>query len=345
VTLGKTRSPLFSVPALGPFSLLPSLLRYRHLSWRERFSALRFGAQLMRRPPGDELFSHWLSTERQTERSIRRLWNPICIAALNGTVNSVSAQAAAFLFRHAFLKSHGADLGLFTAPLSQIFSHAIPFLNARAGEVMLRSPVKKIIIEGRTATGIKLATGEKIKTAAIIAALPPSSLLPILPQGLSNDRYFKGMARIPSSPIVNLHLWFDRPVMSVRFLIAVEFPIQAVFNVTKIHEKSGPPFHIVISQSAAANWINLPMEEIKRALISAVGEILPLVNNAPLVHTLVTKFPTATFLPGPKTEKIRPPQQSPLASLFIAGDYTATGWPSTIEGAIRSGISAAKLAA
>jgi squalene-associated FAD-dependent desaturase len=345
VTLGKTRSPLFSFPALGRFSLMPSLLRYRHLSWPERFSAIRFGVQLTRNPPGDKLFSHWLSAGGQTERSIRRLWNPVCIASLNGTVNSVSAQATAFLFRQAFLSPHGADLGLFTAPLSQVFSHAIPFLNARAGEVMLRSPVKRIIIEGTTATGIELSTGEKIKTAAIIATLPPSSLLPLLPQGLSNDRYFNQMAQIPSSPIVNLHLWFDRPVMSGRFLIAVESPIQAVFDVTKIHENPGPPFHVVISQSAAVDWISRPMEGIKRTLIPAVDEILPLASSASLVHALVTKFPTATFLPAPKTEKMRPRQRSPLASLFIAGDYTATGWPSTIEGAIRSGISAAKLTA
>jgi len=150
------------------------------------------------------------------------------------------------------------------------------------------------------------------------------------------------MKKIRFSPIVNLHLWFDRPVMEEPFLVVIDSPVQAVFDVSRIQGKEGPT-HVVLSQSAARDLINRPNEEIRNQLLAALEELFPAVRTAKLLDALVIRHPRATFLPTPGSEALRSEAKTPINGLFLAGDYTATGWPSTIEGAVRSGRAAAAL--
>ena len=334
-------SVIASVPLPGPLHLLPSLIQYRPLSFRERVAVLRAGLSLLTQNPGEEqTFADWLSSHGQTERAIARLWEPICIATLNERPHAVSARAARMIFKEGFFSAHGAEMGLFTLPLSRIFSAAIPFLRARGGEVKTDAPVRRILAEEGKAHGVELITGERIEANEVIAAIPPYDLLPLLPEAVISNPIFTRLEKIRFSPIVNLHLWFDRPVMEEPFLIVVDSPVQAIFDLTKIQGREGTT-HIVLSQSAARDLIDIPITTIKERLFSTLSALLPKAHKARLLDDLLIKSPRATFVPAPGSEVLRPGAQTPIGGLLLAGDYTATGWPSTIEGAIRSGRGAA----
>ena len=244
------------------------------------------------------------------------------------------------IFKEGFFSPHGAEMGLFTIPLSRIFSAAIPFLRVQGGEVRTDAPVRRILAKEGKIHGVELITGERIESPAVIAAIPPYDLLPLLPEAVISDPIFTRLEKIQFSPIVNLHLWFDRPVMEEPFLIAVDSQVQAIFNLTKTQGREGAT-HIVLSQSAARDLIDLPITTIKELLFSALSALLPKAQKASLLDHLVIKSPRATFVSAPGSEILRPSAQTPIGELLLAGDYTATGWPSTIEGAIRSGRDAA----
>jgi len=344
IVCGSDRTMLSSIPLPGPLHLLPSLLGYRLLTLRERLGVARAAAALLLQSSAENrTFGKWLRDHRQGSKSVKHLWEPICIATLNAHVDQVSAAAAAKVFKDGFFTPHGADLGLFTLPLSRIFAKAIPYLHARGGEVRLKARVEKILIENGRATGVLLSIGEQVESSGIIAAVPPPDLLSLLPQEVAKSSPFDMTSQMRWSPIVNLHLWYDRPVMDEPFLIAVESSVQAIFNVSQIQERDGHT-HIVLSQSAAQDLINLPNEEIRDRLLAALEELLPAVRTAQLLDSLVIRHPRATFLPTPGSETQRPEAKAPIDGLFLAGDHTATGWPSTLEGAVRSGRTAADLA-
>ena len=345
IVCGIRRTTLASSALPGPLHLLPGLLCYHPLTLGERLAAARAGAALSRHaPPEARSFEEWLRNHRQGDNSIERLWNPICVAALNARTDTVSGAAAAKVIKDGFFKPHGADLGLFTLPLSRLFAEAIPYLHARGGEIRLEARVEKIFIENGTATGVLLSDGGRIETSGVIAAVPPFDLSPLLPQEVAKATAFAAMSRLHWSPIVNLHLWFDEPVMNTPFLIAVESPVQAIFNVSRMAGNSGST-HIVLSQSAAREWILLSNDAIRNQLLATLEGLLPAIHSAQLLDSLVIRHPRATFLPSPGSEALRPKARTPINGLFLAGDYTATGWPSTLEGAVRSGQNAAACAA
>ena len=191
-------------------------------------------------------------------------------------------------------------------------------------------------------TGIELDSGKRIETGSVIAAVPPHNLHPLLPRVVAKDEYFAAMSNIPFSPIINLHLWFDRAVMEERFVIAIDSPLQAIFNLTEIHKEGPQASHLVISQSAANEWIGRTTDEIKEELMVALSRQLPAVTRARVLAALVIKHGQATIRLAPGIEALRPRSITPIDGLLLAGDYTATGWPSTLEGAVRSGLTAAR---
>jgi len=336
------RGAVYSSPLPGPLHLLPSLLTYSPLSWRERIKAgLAGGALLLRPPQEEETFGEWLGRHRQSPRAVARLWAPIAVATLNARAKSVSARAARFVLQHGFFRVHGADIGLFTRPLSRVFGAAIPFLEARGGKVMLGREAKGIIIEAGRAVGVELADGNAVEGDAVIIATGPDRVGSLIPPALRADPAFARLSELRGSPIVNVHLWFDREVMDEEFVIGVDSPVQAVFAVSRIQGRSGPS-HIILSQSAANGLMPLGNEEIVSKLLSGLKGLLPRSNEARLIDSLVIRHPQATFVPAPGTERLRPETRTPIPGLYLAGDYTATGWPATIEGAVRSGKQAAE---
>jgi uncharacterized protein with NAD-binding domain and iron-sulfur cluster len=285
----------------------------------------------------EEAFADWLGRHRQTERIIRRFWDPIVVTTLNAHADAVSLSAARHVFRETIFVPHGADMGLFAQPLGDVFQAARRYLEARGGTVELGSPAEAFSVFDGRACGVRLADGREIVGDAVIVAIPPDALAELASGVPELARTVDDAQRLEWSPIVNLHLTFDRKVLNDAFAIGIDLPVQAVFNrdPTTDHQT------LILSQSAAAQWIDQTDEQIVSKLLDALRDLLPAAREARVVDSLVLRHRRATFIPAPGSEALRPKSRTPLAGLYLAGDWTATGWPSTIESAVLSGIYAA----
>ena len=319
----------------GPTHLLPGLLRYGALSVSDRLRVLRAGAALLVDRRRGRSFGDWLREHGQRPQAIARLWDPVCVATLNAHVDAVDLQAARKVFREGFFSPDGAGLGLFTQPLSSVFDAARDYLEARGGEIHTGCSVRRIHVHDGRAASVELVDGDCLEAEAVIAAVPPWDLASIASEP-SLHKTNEVASKLDWAPIVNVHLWFDRPVLDGDFAIGVDSPVQAVFNVSQ-HQGT----HLVLSQSAASEWVDRPHDEVAAALHADLVRLLPNAGTARLERNLVIANRRATFVPAPGSNALRPPSKTSIDGLYLAGDWTATGWPSTIEGAIRSGIAAA----
>jgi len=338
------RAALRSAPLPGPLHLAPTLLRYRFLPLRDRIRAMQAGVAIaLGGARSDVPFARWLEGRGQSDRAIAALWDPICVAALNAHATDVGARAAHQLVRDAFLRPGGADIGLFTAPLCEVFAAARRYLETRGGSVRVRAGATRLLVEDRGVSGVQLQTGELLRADSIVCAVPPWELARLAEDTPALRPLIDAASRLHWAPIVNLHAWFDRPVLDGEFAVAVDSPVQAAFDITQSHGgASGRGVtHIVVSQSAADDWIDRPFDEVSRSLVDALADLFPRVRQAACLRTLVVRHRRATFVPKAGTDRLRPSAVTPIDGLFLAGDWTLTGWPSTIEGAIRSGIAAA----
>ena len=351
--------PTLSVPIVSPVSkitlrssylpgilhLVPSLLRYRMLPPRDRLRVMQAGLalRLLRRSPADIAFATWLRDHGQSDRSIELLWDPICIATLNAPAHAVSLRAARMVFRNAFFRPGEADMGAFTVPLSEIFDAARRYIEERDGAVRTSATVERFAVDRDAVRGVELSTGESIDCETIVCAVPPTELTRFAHDVAPLDPLLTNASRLRWAPIIDLHAWFDRPVLDDAFAVAVDSPVQAVFDVTRLHDRFGDDgvTHVVLSQSAADAWIDRPLDEVSESLLDALGEIFPPVREAECLGSVVLRHRRATFVPEPGSQDSRPRAVTPIRGLYLAGDWTSTGWPSTMEGAIRSGIVAA----
>jgi uncharacterized protein with NAD-binding domain and iron-sulfur cluster len=177
-----------------------------------------------------------------------------------------------------------------------------------------------------------------------VAAVPQGVLPGLLPgEVVEREPVFSNLSRLQTSPITGVHLWFDRKVMSEPFLTVLEHTTQWIFNKTDLYggaDDGGQYLQLVIS--ASYGLVPRSRQEIIALCMEELSDVLPLVPEARLVKGTVVKETEATFSPGPGSDQWRPSQKSPIGGLFLAGDWTATGWPSTMEGAVRSGYLAAE---
>jgi uncharacterized protein with NAD-binding domain and iron-sulfur cluster len=335
------------------------LLGYEPLSGRERIAASRAGFALWAsRSSREETFEQWLVRHGQTERVIRRLWDPIVVATLNAPSSAVSFRAARHVFREAFFVPHGADMGLFTIPLGDVFQAARRYVEARDGTVEPNARVDGILVGDRRARGVRLSTGREIAADAVISAVPPDELAGLASGIPELGPVVDAARRLEWSPIVNVHLTFNQKVLDDAFAIAIDSLIQAIFRrgaprgASTQAAPSAPhregaalrprdPQTLVVSPSAAVEWIGQTDEQIVSKLLDALHELLPAVREAKLVDSLVLRYRHATFVPAPGSHELRPKSRTPIPGLYLAGDWTSTGWPSTIESAVLSGVYAA----
>ncbi len=347
VLQGSRRTLLRSRPLPGPLHLAPALFGYTPLSPRQRRAVVQAAFSLLYRRTRDldnTSFGAWLGMHGQDHDAIERLWDPICIAALNAPAAVVSTAAARKVFSDGFFRRGGADMGFFTVPLSEIVAGAERYISANGGLVRTATDVAGILVEEGAVRGVSLADGSNVRADAVVGAVPPWDLRTIVPAGTAVEPIVESALRLSWSPIVNVHLWFDRSVLAEPFFVAVDTPIQAVFDVSQLHTLAGAPghlTHIVVSQSAAEGWMNLPDKEIVHIVRTALADLVPPADDARVVRALVLRRPRATFVPSPGSDRLRPGFATPTRGLFLAGDWTSTGWPSTLEGAVRSGVFAA----
>ena len=293
-----------------------------------------------------ESFASWLKRTGQTERAIRHFWEPVVIGALNDNFESCSVKYAGKVFHESFLRSPQAGrLGIPAAPLTEFFS-PIAALAERSGvDVRLKSGVEAISqnTDGRwsvraggneyTADAVVLATDFR-QTQTLLSTLPASEEEKAQRQA--------GFERFVPAPITTIHLWYDRDVVGLDHAVLLDTRIQWVFTKSRIRRwpvERGSYQELVIS----ASWPELAMsrEEILSSALREFEMFFPAAREAKLVKSGVLKEARATFSVTPALDRFRPQQKTEWPGLYLAGDWTATEWPSTMEGAVRSGRLAA----
>ena len=342
------RSDLWSSNLPLGLHLAPALLRYRHLSWRQKieiaraFLALRL-LQVHERGRLEQItFGQWLRERKQSPDTIREFWDFLVIPTLNCRADEASAGQSIFVLEEGFQKNpRAAALAVPAAGLSKLHVEpAIRAIEERGGTVSMRTAIECIRVEEGRVTALALAGDECRTYDAYVSALAPWRLLPLLPEDLRVGRPFVDLARFGPAPILNLHLWFDRPVADFHFAAFIRSEVQWVFNRSRLggEDESGRQ-HLVLSISAPGDLFALTQEQVCERVLPQLQRALPSAREAALVRYRVTKEPEATFLPAPGLA--RPGPRTPLPNLFLAGSYTDTGWPATMESAVRSGLAAA----
>ncbi|HEX5368082.1 MAG TPA: hydroxysqualene dehydroxylase HpnE [Dehalococcoidia bacterium] len=333
----------------APLHLLPSLLKYRHLPWQEKLSIMRAVAALYRTNSrqaslGSISFGEWLRAgQKQSERSVREFWDLIVVPTLNATCEEASAAEAMFVFQEAFLASREAcAIGVPLAPLAKLHVEpALRYIEARGGgTVHLRSAIEELRIEGDRVEALAGADGIEMRFDAVVSALPPAALQTILPADWRSEEPFVFLGDFVDSPIVNVHLWFDRAVTHLDFAAVVGCDLQWFFNLSRLRDEPGPGCHLALSFSAERSLVELSKHEVLGRILPPLEAVLPRIREATLLRSQVIKEKDATFVPRPGQRRL--PNTTPLRNLFLAGVHTATGWPATMESAVRSGLAAAQ---
>ena len=329
-----------------PLHLLPSLLRFRSLSPTEKARAAYARARIRSldraaHPELDDVtFADWLRARGQTENAIRGFWNLIVLPTLNGDITTVSADLALMVFQEGFLRDrNGANVGWARVGLSALLAEAArEFIETRGGEVLLDRAISGLRVED----GRAVAAGSVEPADYLVLAADPRSLQPLLPRAVREEPFFARIEAIPTSPIVNVHLWYDRQVTDLEFAAFLNTPLQWLFNKSKLWGQEGDGQYLDISLSGAGDFIDMPTREIIGLFGREVQSLFPAARTAEIRRALVVKQRDATFAARPGVARLRPTQRTPVANLFLAGDWTATGWPATMESAVRSGRMAAR---
>ncbi len=341
---------LSTAPLPTPLHLLPSFLSYSHLNPKEKLQAIyaMLHARLTdhRRPELEQLsFYEWLKRKHQSQRTVENFWDLIILAALNGDSKNVSAAMGLMVFREALLKGrHGADIGYAITGLSEALGDASQeYLQSRGGQLLLGRGISKMTIQAGRVAGLQLDDGESLLAKWYISALPYHVLMTLLPDEVTQEPFFSRLGGLSSAPIINLHVWYDRPVMDDEFVAFVGSPLQWVFNKSRMQGKDESyGQYLAISLSGAGDYIQKPDEELQETFLPELAQAFPKAKEAKVTRFLVSREKRATFRPLPGTANLRPSTTTSVNGLLLAGDWTNTGWPSTMEGAVLSGNSAAE---
>ena len=303
---------------------------------------IRFARREAGGPLEAETFNAWLRRHGQNDETISRFWNLITLPALNDDITEVSADAGLMLFQTALLGApENAAIGYPVVGLSRLAGDAAQaFITRHGGEVRASADVVELLVEEDRCIGVRLADGELLTADAVILALPAAAMHELLPTQLAAHEFFAPAANVETAPIVGVHIWYDRPVMDESFVATLDSSLQWVFNVTKMHERESDAEagqHIAISLSGAWRWKDMSKAELRDTFVAEMARVFPAAAQANVTRVITVKMLEATFRVTPGAQAHRLPQETPVPGLFLAGDWTKTGWPSTMESAVRSG--------
>jgi squalene-associated FAD-dependent desaturase len=332
----------------GPLHMLPALGRYPFLSLTERMSVSRPALAMRRVNPDDpavdkQRLGDWLAARGQTERSRRALWDLFTISALNIAGDDASLALAAVVIKTGLLgKNDAADIGVPALPLGELHGDAGATLLGKLGaRVSLGAKVSAI--EPRDGGGYIVRLADEDLTAdAVVLAVPHEKAAPLMPPGALPTETVAAWEGLGASPIVNVHVIYDRPVMDLPFVAAIDSPVQWVFDRTRISGMDRPGHqYLAISLSAADKYADTPVAELQEEFVPALAELFPAAREATVAEFFVTRERRATFRQAPGSGALRPRAATGRPGLVLAGAWTDTGWPDTMEGAVRSGLTAA----
>jgi squalene-associated FAD-dependent desaturase len=328
-------------PLKAPLHLLAGLLGLR-VPWRVRWQALRLGlAVRFGKPPLGITLAEYFRRTGQGREARRLLWDPLAIAILNETPERAAAVLFWNVYREAFLRTRKASRLVFLRRgYGVLHERLAAYLEARGGQIRRRALALAVDVEGGRATGVRYTqraatredirrgrkpTPERLAADAVIVAVPWHAVPGLLPEDFRNEVPFAGLAALGRSPIVSIELWLDRVVVERPMIGLRDSEVEWVFDKGRLYGRSGPPQHLAFIVSAAYRSTPKPNAELVAAAEAALRRYFPAMAGAAVVRS-----------------PLRPGTRTPIGGLFLAGDWTATGLPATIEGAVRSGQAAAR---
>jgi zeta-carotene desaturase len=338
-------------PFPAPFHSTLAFLRAPAFSLADKLAIARGLTAFLRGLPPDtsENFAHWLHRHHQTPNAINRFWRAVLVSALNEDLDRISVHYAAKVFRESFLLSpQSGRMGIPSIPLSELYGAATGYLRQRGSEVSLRTSVESIAPsdKGWLTTITEKNQTRTIGSDAVILALSfeaMAALLPALPQNAAAQQLAANLAQFENSPITGIHLWFDREVTGYDHAVLLDTTIQWMFNKSRLQpaHRTGPAAssasYLELVVSASRSFVPMPRQQIIDLALSELAQFFPDLARANLLKATVVKEVRATYSIRPQLDQIRPSPISPWPGIFLAGDWIATGWPATMEGAVRSG--------
>ncbi len=344
----------------APLHTAPAFLRAECLSLRDKMAIGRAMVALAPSIPVDEgeTFLDWLKRHGQTGRAIERFWKTILVSALNEDLDRVSVSYAAQVVRESFLKSAAAGrMGIPTVPLTELYGTTGDYIRARGGEIQLRAGVESFRSE---AFAVHVTTnGQEQKFDYLVLAVPFDGVARMLPDTPSAAPLAAALGQFSTSPITGIHLWFDRQISDLDHAVLLDRTIQWMFHKSRLIEArkvevrnndarsdeareniNGSYVELVVSCSRSL--VEKSKTEIVDLAVKEAQEFFPGAREAQLLKSTVIKEVHATYSPRPGIDQHRPKPDTAWPRVFLAGDWTATGWPATMEGAVRSGYLAAE---
>jgi zeta-carotene desaturase len=294
-----------------------------------------------------ETLGDWLRRHKQTEGAVNRFWRLVIASALNADIDSIALPYAAKVIRELFMNSAEAgSMGMSAVPLSELYARVPPFLKERGGSVLLNTRVEGATWDRSAAQWTIRTRAGELASEFVIVALPfdaTGKLLPHLPSAQGVEVLARQIERHEHWPICSVHLWFDREITNLEHAVLLDREIHWMYNKSLLHpDRKGKGSYIELVVSASRSFAALSREAAIQQALTELAEFFPLVREAKLEKAALIKEVRATFGVPPGIEAARPGALSPWQNLFLAGDWTATGWPSTMESGARSGHLAAE---
>ena len=347
----------------APLHLAGSFARLSYLSWQDKLGLARGLKALARGVSAEERrvpFSEWLARQRQTPTAISRFWNVVLVSALSESLDRIDVEHARKVFVDTFLAHRdGWFVEIPTVPLDDLYGGRLTeWLTARGTTIRLQASVEKIEVESDLVSAARLSTGQIVPGDEFIVALPFFRVRSVLPESLMAHPDLAGIDQLESAPISSVHLWFDRPITELPHAVLVDRLCQWMFNRTVLGKAASciradttggsaetsiaaGGFYYQIVISASRELAGQSREAILAQVLAELTAIWPETARVTLLHSRQVTEHRAVFSPLPGVDALRPVQQSPIGNLQFAGDWTQTGWPATMEGAVRSGYLAA----
>ena len=350
----------------APFHMTGSFAKFAPLTLADKLSIARAMLTILRasgHPPAVDTpagvsMLNWLKNQHQTQRAIDRFWRVVLVSALDEELDKTDARFGIDVFWKAFLcNSRGYRMGVPVVPLAELYDGCCAFIEKQGGEVELRSPVRSLKIENGSIVSVAFDNNRQETADAYVFAIPHGTFAALLPPEIAaRDAAFCNLDKIKDAPITGVHFWFDREVTSEPFITLLDTNVQWVFNKTALYgpangspngdtsapKNSAAKQYLQLVISASYDLLQKPRQEIIDLCLKEIRHALPAAREANLVKATVIKEAAATFSPQPGVDRWRPKQETSINRLFLAGDWTATGWPATMEGAVRSGYLAAE---
>jgi len=347
VPVAKPGAPLVWIRRNGlpaPAHLAKSILTYQPLSFAARIRAALTARAISRLDPLDPALDEmsigeWLAERGESDKTVEHFWDLLIRSTLNLRAGKASLALATKVLRTGFLdRADGADIGWSKVPLSKLHAEpALRILQEKGADIHLQTPVDKL----ETRDGhppVVWAKGRRFDADAVIVAVPNEAASDLLP-GLS-EQDLSGLSVLGRSAIVNLHLVFDRPIMDLPFVAGIDSELQWIFDRTKTSGLERGQY-LTVSLSDGDQYLGRSSDELQAIFVPAFEELFPIARTARLEKFVVTIERAATFRQAPGTRRFRLPAGRVSEGVFVAGAWTDTGWPATMEGAVRSGRTAA----